>query len=55
VHLGTGATSHPRVCDKGASETRTPVLVPVVHKGPAVTTGTRALRDLHAAPRKKPK
>lgn len=53
VHLGTGATSHPRVCDTGASETRAPVLVPEVHKSPAVTTGTRALRDLHAAPRKK--
>lgn len=53
VHLGTGATSHPRVCDTGASETRAPVLVPAVHKSPAVTTGTRALRDLHAAPRKK--
>lgn len=52
VRPGTGATSHPRVRDTGASETRAPVRVPRAHKGFAVTTGARALRDAHAAPRK---
>lgn len=52
VHPGTGATSHPRVRHTGASETRAPVRVPQAHKGFAVTTGARALRDAHAAPRK---
>lgn len=55
VHLGTGATSHPCVYDTGAREPHAPVRVPVAHKGPAVTTWARALRDLHAAPRKKKK
>lgn len=34
VHLGTGATSHPRVRDTGTSETRALVCVPAAHKVP---------------------